>query len=47
MFTRSAIFTGRIKPGMEEEFYRAVEERLLPAWRQMLHAEAVRLHRPR
>lgn len=47
MFTRSAIFVGRIKPGMEDEFYRAVEARLLPAWRQMLHAQAVRLYRPR
>jgi len=47
MFTRSAIFVGQIKPGMEEDFYRAVEERLLPAWRQMLHAQAVRLYRPR
>jgi len=46
MYTRSAIFSGRIKPGKEEEFYAAVEERLLPAWRQMLHAEDVRLYRP-
>ncbi len=46
MYTRSAIFTGQIKPGKEEEFYAAVEERLLPAWKQMLHAEAVRLYRP-
>lgn len=47
MFTRSAVFAGRIKPGHEEEFYAAVEERLLPAWRQMLHAQDVRLFRPR
>lgn len=46
MYTRSAIFEGCILPGREEEFYQAVEERLLPAWRQMLHATDVRLYRP-
>jgi len=46
MFTRSAIFRGRIRPGMEEAFYAAVQERLLPAWQNMLHAKAVRLFRP-
>ena len=46
MYTRSAIFCGRILPGRQEEFYTAVEERLLPAWRQMLHAIDVRLYRP-
>ncbi|MFN4056933.1 MAG: hypothetical protein ACK4HW_01965 [Roseinatronobacter sp.] len=47
MFTRSAIFRGQIKPGMEEEFYAAVRTRLLPAWQNMLHAQAVRLPWPR
>ncbi|MET3598324.1 hypothetical protein [Martelella mangrovi] len=47
MFTRSAIFRGRIKPGREDEFYAAVRERLVPAWSQMLHARAVRVYRPR
>ncbi len=47
MFTRSAIFRGRIKPGHEEEFYAAVRDRLVPAWSQMLHATAVRVYRPR
>ncbi|WP_319518263.1 hypothetical protein [uncultured Martelella sp.] len=47
MFTRSAIFRGRIKPGREDEFYAAVQERLVPAWSQMLHARAVRVYRPR
>lgn len=47
MFTRSAIFRGRIKPGHEEEFYTAVRERLVPAWSQMLNATAVRVYRPR
>ncbi|MFN4170321.1 MAG: hypothetical protein ACK4GW_01080 [Pseudorhodobacter sp.] len=46
MFTRSAIFKGRIKSGMEEAFYKAVEERLIPAWSQMLHAQAIRVYRP-
>lgn len=46
MFTRSAIFRGRIRPGFEVEFYTAVRERLLPAWRNMLHAQEVRLFRP-
>jgi len=46
MFTRSAIFRGQIKPGMEDAFYAAVQERLLPAWQNMLHAQAVRLFRP-
>ncbi len=46
MLTRSAIFRGRIHPGQEEKFYRAVRERLLPAWRQMLHAQDVRVYRP-
>lgn len=47
MFTRSAIFRGSIHPGMEEAFFDAVTVRLLPAWRQMLHAQDVRLYRPR
>lgn len=47
MFTRSAIFRGRIHPGGEEAFYRAVRETLIPAWREMLHAQAVRVYRPR
>ena len=46
MYTRSAIFVGKILPGREDEFYRAVEERLLPAWQQMPHATEVRLYRP-
>ena len=42
MYTRSAIFEGRVLPGKQDEFYAAVNERLLPAWRQMLHATDVR-----
>ncbi len=47
MFTRSAIFRGRIHDGMEEAFFDAVRTRLRPAWEQMLHAQEVRLYRPR
>ncbi|MBE0414633.1 hypothetical protein [Yoonia sp.] len=46
MFTRSAIFCGRIHAGMEDAFFEAVRTRLLPAWQQMLHAQEVRLYRP-
>ena len=46
MYTRSAIFEGSILPGKEAEFEQAVTERLLPAWRQMLHAQDVRLYWP-
>ena len=46
MYTRSAIFSGRVHPGMEEEFYAAVAKRLIPAWGQMLHAQEVRVYRP-
>lgn len=46
MITRSAIFRGRIHTGREEEFYRLVTAELIPAWQQMLHAEAVRVYRP-
>lgn len=47
MFTRSAIFRGHIKPGQEEAFFAAIQDRLIPAWSQMLHATAVRVYRPR
>lgn len=46
MWTRSAIFRGRIKPGREEEFYTEVAQFLVPAWSQMLHAQAVRVYQP-
>lgn len=45
MYTRCAIFEGQITPGREDEFFQAVEERLLPLWKQMPHAEAVRVLR--
>lgn len=46
MFTRSAIFKGRLIAGREQEFYAAVQERLIPAWSRMLHATNVRVYRP-
>ena len=45
MFTRCAIFEGSIHPGREDEFFRLVEEQLLPLWRRMPNARAVRLMR--
>lgn len=46
VFTRSAIFTGRIRRGQEEAFYAAVNEHLVPAWSQILHAITVRAYWP-
>lgn len=45
MFTRYAIFEGTITAGREDEFFRLVEERLVPLWRQMPQAQAVRVVR--
>jgi hypothetical protein len=45
MYTRSAIFEGTIHAGREEEFFRIVEERLLPVWKRMPNAQAVRVMR--
>jgi hypothetical protein len=45
MFTRYAIFEGTIAAGREDEFFRRVEERLVPLWRQMPHVQAVRVVR--
>ncbi|ACM28914.1 hypothetical protein MOV66_15935 [Agrobacterium sp. SHOUNA12C] len=45
MFTRSAIFEGAIHAGREEEFFRIVEEKLLPVWKRMPNAQAVRVMR--
>jgi len=30
---------------VEDAFYKAVEERLIPAWSQMLHAQAIHVDR--
>ena len=45
MFTRYALFEGRVQSGREDEFFHLVEDRLLPLWRQMPHAQAVRVCR--
>lgn len=45
MFIRCAFFEGRIKAGKEVEFFRFVEERLLPLWRQFPHAKKVEVLR--
>ncbi|MBN9135435.1 hypothetical protein [Phyllobacterium sp.] len=45
MFTRSAIFEGTIHKGQEDAFFQMVEERLLPVWKRMPNAQAVRVMR--
>ncbi len=45
MITRTAIFEGRVKPGHEEAFYDAVENRLAPLWQAFPHALDVRMFR--
>jgi hypothetical protein len=45
MFTRSAIFEGAIHEGREDEFFRLVEEKLLPIWKKMPQAMNVRVMR--
>jgi len=45
MHTRSAIFEGTIHPGREEEFFAIVKEQLLPVWKRMPNANAVRVMR--
>ncbi len=42
MITRTAIFEGRVTPGLEEQFFAAVEMRLAPLWRRFPHALDVR-----
>jgi hypothetical protein len=43
MYVRCAFFEGRIKAGNEVEFFRFVDERLLPLWRQFPHVERVEI----
>lgn len=43
MYTRSAIFEGKIHSGREDEFFKIVEEKLLPVWKRMPNAKAVRV----
>src|SRR4051812_36243469 len=43
LITRTAIFEGRIKLGMEDRFFSEIKERLVPLWKQFPHASNVRL----
>ncbi|NNC24371.1 hypothetical protein HKX42_00765 [Salinisphaera sp. USBA-960] len=45
MFTRSAIFEGKIRVGSEDIFLKIVQDELVPVWRRMPNALAVRLYR--
>lgn len=45
MITRTAIFEGTVKPGHEDAFFQAIEERLAPLWQAFPHALDVRLFR--
>lgn len=45
MITRTAIFEGRVRPGLEERFFAEIRERLVPLWKQFPHASNVRLRR--
>lgn len=45
MITRTAIFEGRIKDGLEEQFFEAIRTRLAPLWRQFPHSSNPRLLR--
>lgn len=47
MYTRSAIFQGKIHSGREDEFFDTVEKDLLPIWRRMPGALAIRVMRTR
>lgn len=45
MITRTAIFEGRAKPGCEDAFFSAIEQRLAPLWQAFPHALDVRFFR--
>jgi len=45
MITRTAIFEGTIKPGLETRFFDEIRERLVPLWKQFPNASNVRLLR--
>lgn len=45
MITRTAIFEGRIKEGCEDRFFKELEDRLVPLWKEFPHAENVRYYR--
>lgn len=43
MLTRYAIFEGRLVPGTEQDFRRAVIDRLVPMWRQFPRQTGLRI----
>jgi hypothetical protein len=45
MITRTAVFEGTLKKGLEERFFAAVKERLLPLWQRFPYASNVRMLR--
>jgi hypothetical protein len=45
MITRTAVFEGTFKQGMEERFFAEVKQRLLPLWQRFPHASNVRMLR--
>ena len=45
MITRTAIYEGSVEPGQEDEFFRDVENRLDPIWREFPNVQAVRVQR--
>ena len=42
MLIRCAFFRGHVKPGMEEEFFRHVHDKLVPLWSQFPGVQEVR-----
>lgn len=47
MITRTAIYEGRVRPGHEDAFFKDVEDRLDPIWREFPNVTAVRVQRVR
>ena len=47
MLIRCAFFRGHVKPGMEEEFFRHVHDKLVPLWSQFPGVQEVRVLRQR
>lgn len=45
MITRTAVFEGTLKKGLEERFFAQVKDRLMPLWQRFPHARNVRMLR--
>lgn len=45
MITRTAVFEGTLKKGLEERFFAEVKQRLVPLWHRFPHASNVRMLR--